>query len=48
VSSNSLCGKRLTATGAVTEDTEKTVVSLYSKVKQDNRSPGPDRRNVTL
>ena len=34
MSSNSLRGKRLTATGAMAEDTEKTVVFHYSKVKQ--------------
>ena len=34
MSSNSLHGKRLTAIGAMTEDTEKTVVFYYSNVKQ--------------
>jgi hypothetical protein len=33
VLSNQSCGKRLTAPGAVVEDTEKTAVFLYSKVK---------------
>jgi hypothetical protein len=30
----SLCGIGLTAPGAVAEDTEKTAVFLYSKLKQ--------------
>ncbi len=34
MSSNLLRGERLTATGVMTEDTEKTVVFHYSKVKQ--------------